>query len=154
MWVYTWVREICGCCMVDAKLPANWGPGTAWSLLQPANGFTQPPPLLFLPLTALPLSLSLALFTKHSFSMNYCSLHLPNPLTQVLLTLHHYAHFHTHVCTQTETHRNCGSNHNSMQPTPTLQQSSVQVPLACPDPHLDIALSMLTAKPWRRYCFS
>lgn len=92
--VCTW-NVCCFCCWscvtcgpggsVDAaKLLANWGPGTAWSLLQPANAFSQPPPPLLVCLScSSSLSLCLPFFPRLSFfffSMSYCSLHLPTPL--------------------------------------------------------------------------
>lgn len=117
------------------------------------------PLCLFSPSHALPLCLfpKLSLF----FHELQLSLHPPNPLPlpQVLTTLLHHAllfppalshvHMHKRTRTHTRTHSNAQRHthiyHNSVQPPPH-SSKAVQVPLACPDPHLDIALSMLTAK--------
>lgn len=162
-----------GDCVDAAKLLANWGPGTAWSLLQPANAFSQPPPpcLFSLPCSS-SLSLSYPFFPKLSFFFHELWLSPspnPLPLPQVLTTLLHCAlfflsalshvHMHLRTCTCAHTHKHTHTLKLWQLPqqcatSPTLQWGSVQVPLACPDPHLDIALSMLTAKSWRHSCHS
>lgn len=140
--------------LVDAaKLPTIWGPGTAWSLLEPANAFSLPPPSSSSPCHsrhALPSSLFPCFSQSCPFPWATAVFSLPAPSPQS--SSHWQIHtncgsYHWH------THTNCGSYHNSTQPPPH-SASQREVLLACPDPHLDIALSMLTAKSWRHSCHS
>lgn len=145
------------------------GDGSAWMLLSYKPSEVQEPPeacysqlmhspnlpLRFSSLChALPLCLFPSLsFLSSPFSMSCCPLHLSNPLphSEVLTTLLHRALFlpltlsHVHTHSRTDTQK-LWQLPQQRATSPTLQRGSVQVLLACPDPHLDIALSMLTAK--------
>lgn len=98
-----------GSCMDAANLPANCGPRTAWSLLQPANVFSQPPPPLLSPLScSSSLSLTLPFFPKLSllFSMSYCPLHL-SPLLPFSLSRANHSPAHSSfptTCSLTRAH--------------------------------------------------
>lgn len=118
------------------------GDGSAWMLLSYKPSEVQEPPeacysqlmhspnlpLRFSSLChALPFCLFPSLsFLSSPFSMSCCPLHLSNPLprSEVLTTLLHRALFlpltlsHVHTHSRTDTHRNCGSYHNSVQPPP------------------------------------
>lgn len=111
-------------------------PEACYSQLIHSLTTTTPPPLLFSLSCSSLLSLTLPFFPKLSFIFPWATalsisqflppLTLSLSLSQALTTLLHRAlflplaltHVHMHMHSLTETHRNCGSNHNSKQPPP------------------------------------